>query len=419
MTLASPIQEQIWLAENLSDHGSAYVTAEALLIDGLVDVDRLAKSLSLLALRHEALRTSFAWRGRGVVQLVAEQCPISLAVDTIRPTTSVEGIRQRLCERLRKPIPLEAAPLWYCVLWAGGGKSVVMLALHHIIADGHSLDVLLHELDLAYSNQALPAPSLSYLLFSREARAAAASNSYQSDLGWWRRQVNGMPARPSRSASLPPATHVGGRVRKGLTEQHAAAVERWAVSNGASVFAAYLVLAMVSVGLSTGRRDLLVGVPFGNRPPGYEDTVGAFANLLPIRMRLTEPFEYTDLLHQVVEELLGAFSHQAVSLGDIIRTNRRSIGDENSPLFQAICVPNQQTQAPRTFDGAQSQLLDLHNGGAKYEFAITVPAVPGVDSVSVEFDEGALTREIVTAYLNIFRSCLEAIAGISAPEVVD
>ncbi|MCH7346007.1 condensation domain-containing protein, partial [Pelomonas sp. CA6] len=83
-------------------------------------------------------------------------------------------------------------------------EHVLLLTLHHIVADGWSLGVLMRELDLLYrayahegmdpSEDPLPAPALQYADYTLWQRQWLSGALLQQQLAYWRERLAGAPA---------------------------------------------------------------------------------------------------------------------------------------------------------------------------------------------------------------------------------
>src|ERR1051325_189745 len=108
-------QERIWFVSQLMGNSSVYNIAGAVRLKGEVDRERLERSFQEVVRRHEVLRSSF-WGGE------AEQ-----------------GFDLGQARQLRAGL-----------LRVGERESVLVVVLHHMIADGWSIGVLLRELEQLY-----------------------------------------------------------------------------------------------------------------------------------------------------------------------------------------------------------------------------------------------------------------------------
>src|SRR2546423_12709270 len=88
---------------------------------------------------------------------------------------------------------------------------------------------------------------------------------------------------------------------------------------------------------SSGQAEVVVGTPIAGRTRSeIEGLIGFFVNTLVLRTRLSGEMRVAEVLGQVREGCLGAYSHQEVpveKLVEALRPNRNLI---YSPLFQGM-----------------------------------------------------------------------------------
>lgn len=186
---ASPAQERMWFLENLrlgtADHHIAWATR----LSGSLNRDRLRRALADVAGRHEALRTRFVSRDGVPLQRVEAQGSIDLAFETMPSAGGgdLEGlVRSRLEREAAGPFDLSRAPLARALLLRlSGTEHVLMLTLHHIIADGWSLGVLARDLATFYRGDgaSLPELKLHYADLAAWQRSTLTDASLRSSLG--------------------------------------------------------------------------------------------------------------------------------------------------------------------------------------------------------------------------------------------
>src|SRR5437868_1241533 len=86
-------QEVLWLLDRATPGLTAYNTPVARRLRGPLDVARLERALSALVERHETLRTVFAARGDGAVQVVQPAAPVRLTMHDMRDLAPAERER--------------------------------------------------------------------------------------------------------------------------------------------------------------------------------------------------------------------------------------------------------------------------------------------------------------------------------------
>ena len=104
-----------------------------------------------------------------------------------------------------KPFDLSCAPLFRTkIVRFTNGKSAMFVDMHHIIADGTSLNILIDELSALYNNTALPELTLTYKEFASFENQKLETNELKEAKDYWINQfsdelpVLNMPIKSTR-----------------------------------------------------------------------------------------------------------------------------------------------------------------------------------------------------------------------------
>ncbi|MER7955984.1 amino acid adenylation domain-containing protein [Streptomyces sp. NPDC096030] len=317
----SPLQEGFFFhAEFDREAADLYVVQELLDLAGTVDPDRLRQALQLLLDRHALLRASFRQLPGGeVVQRIADRTDL--------PWREADTARTPVADILRRDraegFDLARPPLMRATLIRDGQHHRLLLTLHHIIADGWSVSVLLRELTAAYAGEALPEPPApdAYLTW-------LASRDLDTDRDAWRRALAGLdgPTRLPVLAAAPgdqtaPATrpeHVDVRLPESLTADLAARARSHGLTLSTVLNGGWALL----LGSLTGSRDVVFGTTVSGRTTevrGLDAAVGLFINTVPARVTLHGGETLVELLRRVQDEHAALLDHQHLGLAEIQR----------------------------------------------------------------------------------------------------
>ncbi|MEU8503826.1 amino acid adenylation domain-containing protein [Streptomyces brevispora] len=316
----SPLQEGFFFhAEYDAGAADLYLVQELLELDGYVDPDRLRRALQLLLDRHPLLRASFRQLPGGeVVQRLAAHVTLPWRETDTADTTLDDVLRADRAARF----DLTRPPLLRATLVRDGHRHRLLLTLHHIVADGWSVSVLLRELTAAYRGDELPAaasphPYLAWLAARDRDTAREA----------WRQALSGLegPTRlsaPSTTAddALAPARpqQVDTRLPADLTAALTAYTRTHGLTLSTVVHGAWALL----LGALTGSSDIVLGTTVSGRTTevtGLDSAVGLFINTVPARVVLRPEESLTELLRRVQDEHTALLDHQHLGLADIQR----------------------------------------------------------------------------------------------------
>ena len=148
-------QQRLWFLDQLEPGSPLYNISLAVRLAGRLDASALARALSEVARRHEALRTTFSDEGGRPVQVIHAPAPVPLPVTDLTALDGAEQgseARRVVNEEAGRPFDLSAGPLLRArLVKLGEQEHVLILVMHHIVSDGWSSGVLVREVTALYA----------------------------------------------------------------------------------------------------------------------------------------------------------------------------------------------------------------------------------------------------------------------------
>jgi amino acid adenylation domain-containing protein len=341
-------QERFWFLDRLGSDANYKIT-EAIRLRGVLNVALLEQAISVLAQRHEALRTRFAEVEGEPVQIIEPVAQVRLEIHDLEDhpaSDSQEPINSALQILAREPFNLNRAPLMRIgLLRLGSGDHVLYWIWHHIIADGWSIDVFKRELSETYTALSQQRPTkLPELPFQYADYAIWQRNYLQGEqlerlLTYWRKQLADSVAlelpldRPRRELQ----THTG--ATESIVFPHEFKKKLSILSREANATAFISLLAAVKVLLFryTGQEDVSVGIPIANRGHAeFEHILGCLLNTLVLRTRVESKLIFRDFLSRVRETALEAYAHQELPFEKLLEELQPERTLNRTPLFQVV-----------------------------------------------------------------------------------
>jgi amino acid adenylation domain-containing protein len=343
-------QQRLWLLDQLQPGSPAYNVPKLLRLRGHLDVPALARSLSEVVRRHEALRTTFELRHGSPLQRVRPPAPVPLPVTDLShlPPAEREAEAARLlAEEARRPFDLAAGPLMRAsLIRLSDEEHAFTLTLHHIISDGWSLGVLLRELSVLYAagtrgeESPLPELPIQYADYALWQRSWLRGEALDRRLSYWRDRLSGAPevlSLPADRARPAAAGWAGDAVRFDVSPQVADALRREARKRGVTLFMLLLSAFKVLLWRHSGEADISVGTPAAGRDRmEVEGLIGFFVNTLVLRTKVEGKEPFGELVARVREACLGAYQHQEVPFEKLVEELALSRSLAHAPLFQVM-----------------------------------------------------------------------------------
>ncbi|HEY1231639.1 MAG TPA: amino acid adenylation domain-containing protein, partial [Ramlibacter sp.] len=185
-------QQRLWFLQQLEPESAAYNMPAAVRLVGELDVHALEQAFAAIVARHETLRTTFREEGGEAVQVIAPTADIRMSI----VTASEDAVKPLIAAELARPFNLVSGPVLRLTLMRiAPGEHVLLVVMHHIVADGWSISVLVRELGELYSvfrsgrAPSLPPLAIQYADFAAWQREHLAGEELARQLAYWRGQL--------------------------------------------------------------------------------------------------------------------------------------------------------------------------------------------------------------------------------------
>jgi amino acid adenylation domain-containing protein len=386
---ASFSQERLWFLQQLDPDGTAYNAQGALALRGALDLAVLQASLDEIVRRHESLRTSFALDGAALRQIVHP--PFAFSLRTV--DLGDASIDDLAAEEQLRPFDLSRPPLLRALLVKSGAEeNVLILTIHHIVTDGWSNSVFLHELSALYdafrngAPAALPPLAIQYGDFAAWQREWLRGEVLDGLLEHWKRALDGAPPLLALPAARPRPAR---RSRRGamqaieVPQGVAVALSALARAEGATLFMVLLAAFELLLHRWSGADDLVIGAPIANRVmPGTEELIGFFVNTLVLRTSLHGRPSFRELLRRVRETALDAYAHQDLPFEKLVEELRPARDASYDPLTQVFFNMLNLPPAVARLGELDVQPFPLRDLAARFD--ITLYAIERGDAIRFE-----------------------------------
>ena len=397
------MQLRLWMGRQFDTSGAGYHMAFAFTVDGVLDRARFDAAFQAVLDRTDALRTIIEETAEGPRRRVLPPFRFAVAeVDLSEAPDPKGALEEWLGERIARALRLDER-LFDTALVRTGRRHVWYLNLHHIIADGWTYELVFRRVSEAYARgatvacDALPAwPSYHDFLAERPPvrRVAAAESGAPLSL------FDGTAViRSARER----------RIRRTFSEERMARLDALAATEGArslnlplartNILAAILFVYLHQL---TGRRRLVLGMPFHNRlDEASREVAGLFQETLPVGVEIGEDETFASLLDKTARATWTA-----------MRKVRSGVVEEDPRAFEVMLnYPNVMFAtfagmpvAPRWLhpgfgDGRRLLFVQAHDFGATGRLTLDVDANAGV------FDEDR-HRTTVDHLVHLLDQCL-------------
>ncbi|MGY2224210.1 amino acid adenylation domain-containing protein [Pseudomonas gingeri] len=414
-------QQRQWFLWQLEPESAAYNIPAALRLDGVLEVEALRRSFEALVTRHETLRTTFHQDGGQARQIIRPPAPFVLDVDQPDRVLSEADIAAYIDEEIRRPFDLEQGPLLRVLLLRLAAQAhVLVVTLHHIVADGWSMPVMVDELVQLYEGYSqgreveLPALPIQYADYAVWQRQWMAAGEQRRQLDYWQARLGGEQPVLELPFDRPRPTHqsyAGERLAVELDAGLTQALKATAREQGVTLFMLLLASFQTLLQRYSGQADIRVGVPIANRARvETERLIGFFVNTQVLKADFSPELSFRELLQQVKKTALQAQGHQDLPFEQLVEALQPERSLSHSPLFQVMYNHQTQVRGPgRQLPGLQVQGLasDSHTA----QFDLTLDTSEGDDGLgaTLTYATALFERSTIERMARHWRTLLEAI----------
>jgi amino acid adenylation domain-containing protein len=420
----SSSQRQLWYLDQLSPGNPFYNNPSAFEISGELNQAALRAAVDEVVRRHESLRTVFGLMDGEPCQLVQPPGPVPMPLIDLSGLPAgerAERARQLTEADAQAPFDLGTGPLLRTsLLDLGDGRYRWLVNVHHIVADGWSIGILVHEVGELYAaylrGEESPLPELAvqypdYALWQR----ARSGTGTADTLDYWTAELAGAPTLLPLPTDRPrPATQRFRGERLSVTASADTLRGLHAVSRAENATLFMTLLASLSVLLwrYSGSDDLCVGTPFANRNSSeVEDLIGHFINTVVVRTRVAGEQPFAELLGTVRDTVLQAYAHADQPFEQLVEALHPERHASYSPLFQVMLVLQNMPLGELELPGLALRPLETSTGAARFDLSLEVTERAGELELSFEYDSDLFDAATVARMAGHYVRLLEQLGA--------
>lgn len=356
-------------------------------VRGALRVDDIERALHAVAQRHEALRTCFFMdETLKPVQGVMKSTGLYLEKRRIRDKGDVAEEFSRIRGHV---FDLEhGETMRVLLLLQSPVDHYLIFGCHHINMDGISLQVLMSDLEKAYTGQNLSSGVLQYPDFSIRQREDFRADKWKKELLYWREEFRDIPSPLpllplSQSTSRRPlSAYSVHRVDFRIESTVAAQIQQICRQCRATPFHFYLTVFRALLYRYLGSEDLCIGIGDGNRTEdSMMDSIGPYVNLLPLRFNSQSMLDFKGMLEETRTKTYSALANSIVPFEVLLNELNVPRSATHSPLFQSFVDYRQGAREKQSFGDCELEMAKFEAGRTAYDLSLDIVDNPGNDSL--------------------------------------
>ena len=305
-------QEEFALLEKIGKYSTANNVFAALLLHEELDKKDFETALNKVVQNHQILHSLFH-DTEGTTETISSSllCKVHVTTMTLKNGTTIEDTYPLINEYISEMFDYERGPLMKCRLYETEKMTVVVLVLHHIIADDMAAWLVMQEV-ISHSSTVPQEEKDAYQLYVMQQKAQQGTLKHTTDLCYWENKL-------AKASVLPNFVIYQDRIPLGSRASFPVDIQFLSVKQACSqynVSPVEVVLAAfyLSIHSLTGSNDVYITSPFSNRNDKTTSRlIGPTANRVVLHLKLpVEKCTPKSFLQMVRKELAETLQYQHI-----------------------------------------------------------------------------------------------------------
>lgn len=401
-------QSRIYFLYEFDKLSTTYNIPAVFEIEGEVNLFHLNKIFNDLINRHQSLRTNFDIGNAGIVQKVKQEFHFEIIVKSIIDSEIDDNINAFI-----RPFDLSnELPIRVGLFKISSNRHILIVDMHHIICDGHSIDVLLYDFLSLYQGHELAPLSLQYVDYAHWQQSESFELKIEHSKSYWQdlysQEVSELTLPYDRPRPL--FRHNEGIIhRVSISDTHVSSLRKLSSDLGVTLSTIFLSIYNVLLYKISGNNDVIVGTATsGRQHADLDGIVGMFVNTLALRNQVNPKEKFNSFVANIHKNTMLALEHQMYQYEDLVDLLGIERDTSRNPIFDVFYLYTEQASLSSLDSSSPIKVYKGHRQiTSKFDLSLNV--IVSKSNVSFEFearkdlfDSSTLVR--LTEYFNLLIS---------------
>ena len=425
--LATEPQNEIWISCLLGgeDANRSYNESVSIHLTGALQLAAIDFAIKELYNRHEILRSTFSEDGKEIY--TSDITYFSLFFEDISDRSDVEQelhISDFSIDSSLQIFDLAKGPLFRTALFKlGENDHYLTIIAHHIICDGWSFAVIMHDLGKLYSASiANSEPDLeqpySFREYSIEQQIFSETEEQKEIEEYWVKQFQTVPVLelPNDFPRSVKRTYKSHRDDFLINAELVARLKKTGAKAGCTLSTTLISVYELFLHLLTGQSDIVIGIPTaGQSVSGHFDLVGQCVNLLPIRSFPNGELSFTEYLKKRKSQILNDYDHQNFTFGSLLKKLKINRDASRIPLLPVIFNIDLGLNDDISFEGLDHQLIYNPREYDSFEMFVNVSGTEQKMMLEWNYNTQLYKSTTIRKWMHAFDNIIQTV--VNNPEV--
>lgn len=370
----SSAQKRIYYASRqLGENSLTYNISGGLLINKVLDKDKLISAAKKLINRHSIFKMSYIFKDNDIVQYVNNAVNIDIPVfyDNFSNLDNILNSYQ-------KPFDLEKDFLLrLSIYYLDNDKTLLLIDTHHIAVDGVSLNIFINELCRLYNDENLEDLRIDYKDFAVWENDFLNSDKIKELENYW---ISKFKDSTLPSINLPydyvksnSSNGAGGRVNYKMDKSLFENYENFAKDLNVSNYTLFLSVLLVLLYKYTNQEELIVGsTTVGRENSDVYNIIGTFVNNIVIDAKMRNNQSFKDFVKYIHSQVIDDLAHQAYPYDLLVKKLSNLNGSYKNSLFDVSFTYQNANKESYTIDNTDIKVLDIYSNTAKFNLLLEI-----------------------------------------------
>ncbi|UCH98508.1 MAG: amino acid adenylation domain-containing protein, partial [Candidatus Aminicenantes bacterium] len=378
-------------------------------LKGNPEVALIERSFQQLIKKHEAFRTGFRMIEGDPVQTIQDRVDWKLEYEELKNKEMAAYVKE-----FKREFDLSRPPmLRITILKVEKEKYLMLVDMHHIIADGVSTAILVDDLAKAYEGRELEPLTIQYKDYAVwQQEWLAGAETRKQEAYWLKRYQGEIPVlnlhtdypRPQLQSFA--GSQCDFRLSQSTTSQLKQICQEYDVTLYMILLACYQVL----LAKYSGQDDVVVGSPVAGRDHAdTEGIVGMFANTLAFRSQPAGEKEFSNYLAEIKQISIEAYENQGYPFEELVEKVEITRDVSRNPLFDTMFVLQNIEMAPLKMGDIEIMPYRNEPDAARFDLIFIVNEFTGEISFIVEYCTRLFKEETINRLFMHYRHIVEEV----------
>ncbi len=400
-------QKKIFAHQNIFPDSTAYNLPGTFILKGEIAYKKLESAFRELQKRHEALRLKIKQTSeKAVVQEIQSEPLAQIVYKNVN-----EDCSQYCVAQLTQPFDLLDSPLLKCYLLRyNSSRALLFFDIHHVIADGISLEVMLKDFTKLYAGIDFEQPKLSYRTFLDYYASMSKATKAEGQNFWSKYLGSTLPLLnfPYDFAKNVNTSYGAKRETHEWPENFSAQITSYAKEKKVTPNILFVAACVILLQKYTGQESFLVGLPASSRDLlfGAESVVGMLVNTLYLKASISPNFKISDVIHLVKENLIEILEHKHEPVEPVLSKLNPDPSINPISFFMAYQEPDLNSLE---MQGSEIERLKFNPKEAKFDLSLEVFNLGGKFELNLDYACELTSQNSADLFLKCLKKTLNAL----------